>query len=147
MMKFIQTHSTGSDCTAPYDIILDHKYTFGELVDEILAKGEWGSIKVESIRFEYQNSKCGEYPESLRQYIVKEVKSAGGYSNMDYYVKLENKKATEEFDQFRLVVGIQIRHINGAVVKDEDYAYVSKHIRIDQAKEYKKLIQKLLYEI
>ena len=120
MMTFIQTHSTGSDCTAPYDVVLDHKYTFGELLDEILNKGEWGWITVEKTIFEYRNSKCGEYPESLRNYIVKEVKAAGGYSRMDYYVTLDNKKTEVKSDQFRLVVGIMIKHESGANVIQED---------------------------
>jgi hypothetical protein len=43
-MRFIQTHSMGSDCTAPYDIVDYQAKTAVEFINEMLqqCKREWG---------------------------------------------------------------------------------------------------------
>jgi hypothetical protein len=87
MMKLIQTRPAGGDCIAPYDVELDHQYTFGELVDEILTKKEWGFIDFLGIRIEYHRDKCSQYRESLRDEPIYVVKASGGWSRMDYYVR------------------------------------------------------------
>lgn len=86
MMKFIQTHPAGGDCTASYNVELDRPYTFGELVDEILTKNEWGNIDFAGRRYKYRGSECDEIPEEIRQLLVCNVKAAGGWSLMDYKV-------------------------------------------------------------
>ena len=47
-MRFIQTHSMGSDCTAPYDIVDYQAKTAVEFINEMLQqrKNEWGDIEV-----------------------------------------------------------------------------------------------------
>ena len=47
-MRFIQTHSMGSDCTAPYDIVDYQAKTVVEFINEMLhqRKSEWGDIEV-----------------------------------------------------------------------------------------------------
>lgn len=93
MIKFIQTHNYGSDCTAPYDIETDCK-TVGEFVDEVLRKhtNEWGDFKIEG-RYGYYDYKNGklidEIPQEERDLQIKEVKAAGGYSNMNYKIKVK----------------------------------------------------------
>ena len=42
-MRFIQTHATGSDETAPYDV-KDFPVTVKEFIDEVLTRNEWGNI-------------------------------------------------------------------------------------------------------
>ena len=85
MLKFIQTHPTGSDCTASYDVILDKPYTVGDFINAVLTtrSNEWGSFHLTYYtRMDYRDGK----PMSMR---IKEVKASGGWSAMDYYIKLE----------------------------------------------------------
>ena len=97
-MRFIQTHSMGSDCTAPYDVVDYQAKTVVEFINEMLhqCKSEWGHIYVctENIpmpgRVDYT---CGELlkeiPDEWQHKEVVKVISAGGWGNMDYriYVK------------------------------------------------------------
>lgn len=97
-MRFIQTHSMGSDCTAPYDVE-DFPDTVGELIDEILKRKEWGYIYIESKfltigdhlsreRFKYEKELISPVPsEEWRKKKVIEVKAAGGWGSMDYHIK------------------------------------------------------------
>jgi len=87
MMKFIQTAPTGSDETAPYNVVLDKPYTFGELVAEILTKNEWGYIHFCGTLIEYRGSSIKDIRGDLLKHPVKVVKAAGGWGNMDYYVE------------------------------------------------------------
>ena len=86
MLQFIQTHPAGGDCTAPYTVILDRKYTFGELVDEILTKREWGYIRFSGFEYKYRGSECDEIPNEIRNLSICSVKASGGWSRMDYNV-------------------------------------------------------------
>ena len=86
MLRFKQTHPAGGDCTAPYDVTLDHDYTFDELVNEILLRNEWGYINFGGYRFEYRYNKCDNIPENLLTIPVKKVTASGGWSRMDYYI-------------------------------------------------------------
>lgn len=95
MIELIQTHNYGSDCTAPYDIETDCK-TVGEFVDEVLQKytNEWGDFKIEGTYcyYEYKHGKLlDEIPQNERSLQIKEIKAAGGYSNMDYFIKIKAK--------------------------------------------------------
>lgn len=85
-MKFKQTHPTSGDETAPYDVILSHNYTFGELVNEILTRNEWGYIEFGGGKFEYRYTKCDNIPEELLTEPIKTVKASGGWSRMDYRI-------------------------------------------------------------
>lgn len=96
MLTFIQTHATGSDCTAPYDVIMDKPYTVGEFINEVLTTrtNEWGEFVVKHkgcsyfdrmANTEYRyGKKESAMPEDIASLPIKEVKASGGWSNMDY---------------------------------------------------------------
>ena len=97
-MRFIQTHSMGSDCTAPYDVVDYQAKTVVEFINEMLqqCKNEWGHIDVWSEkrplpkRVEYKRGELlQEIPDEWQYKEVVRVISAGGWGNMDYriYVK------------------------------------------------------------
>lgn len=87
MIKLIQTCDAGGDCCAPYDVELDRQYTFGELLDKILSRREWGEISFAGYRFSYNGDKISPNPDSLRNCLVTEAKAYGGWSRMDYTIK------------------------------------------------------------
>lgn len=94
MLKFIQTHPPGSDCTAPYDVILDKPYTVGEFINEVLTtrSNEWGSFHLTYYTMmDYDRGKIikNNIPDECMSMRIKEVKASGGWSAMDYYIKLE----------------------------------------------------------
>lgn len=93
MLKFVQTHGMGSDCTAPYDVELDKPYTVAEFINEVLAtrKNEWGTIEVKgafSLKYRYGKTEQ-EIPEQYANLPVKKAHASGGWSAMDYYLKVE----------------------------------------------------------
>lgn len=102
MIKFIQTHATGGDYTAPYDVILGKPYTVGEFIAEILSTrpNEWGYVDVicegsnyltPSARMEYRHGEAlNKLPESILrlQIDIDNVKASGGWSRMDYSLKI-----------------------------------------------------------
>lgn len=100
-MRFIQTHSMGSDCTAPYDVEDYKAKTVREFIPEMLKErpNEWGKIQVKMMF-------CGGFctyrngillsdlrPEFL-DLEIQEVKSAGGWGCMDYLIFTKNKEST-----------------------------------------------------
>lgn len=92
MLKFVQTHATGGDCTAPYDVILDKPYTVSEFINEVLTthKNEWGIIRVRgafSINYRYGKMEK-EIPEQYANLSIKKVQAAGGWSAMDYHIEV-----------------------------------------------------------
>lgn len=87
MIKLIQLRDAGGDCCAPYNVELDRQYTFGELLDEILSRGEWGEISFAGYRFKYNRDKISPCPDGLRDCPVTEATAYGGWSLMDYVVK------------------------------------------------------------
>lgn len=101
MLTFIQAHATGSDCTAPYDVIMDKPYTVGEFINEVFTTrpGEWGEVVVKRKgRSYFDRMASAEYrygemesamPEEFASLPIKEVKAAGGWSNMDYYLIID----------------------------------------------------------
>ena len=97
-MRFIQTHSMGSDCTTPYEIVEYQAKTAVEFINEILQqrKSEWGDIDVWVDnrplpgRVDYKHGRLlGDIPDEWRYKEVVKVISAGGWGRMDYriYVK------------------------------------------------------------
>ena len=95
-MKFIQTHATGSDCTAPYDVTDYKARTVREFIEELkpYLASEWGDIKVVRPGDFLFSSRCefnkgvfkSELPSKLLDLEIKEVKAAGGWGNMDYLI-------------------------------------------------------------
>ena len=89
-MKFTQIRGTGNDETALY-AISDHKATIGEFVEEVLEQkpGEWGYIEVNGFKCEYRYGKLlSELPEMILGWHISEVKGYGGWSGMDYIIRV-----------------------------------------------------------
>ena len=107
MLKFIQTHHTGGDCTAPYDVLLDKPYTVGEFINEVLTtrSNEWGEFivrrkgsgyfdRMASAEYRYgkmknRNGENTAIPVELISMPIMEIKAAGGWSAMDYNLIVE----------------------------------------------------------
>ena len=91
-MRFWQTHATGSDETAPYDVTEYKAITAEDFVHEVLISQphDWGKIHVNGFgRVEYRSGELlTEIPQKWRYLTVVSVKSAGGWSNMDYHVRV-----------------------------------------------------------
>ena len=98
-MKFIATSRMGSDCTTAYNVMDYTSKTVGEFVDEVLDEHphDWGSISVRGVKrpgalifgdsCEYKYGKLlTKIDQDIQKYEIKEVKAAGGWSNMDYIV-------------------------------------------------------------
>ena len=98
-MRFKQTHSVGSDETAPYDVF-DFKTNVKEFVDEVLnRKGDWGKINFVGYGrpIEYKNGKLfEEIPEQVLNREIEKVDAVGGWSYMRYRVFLKVKYLTDE---------------------------------------------------
>lgn len=90
------------DCTARYDVSLDGEYTLREFVDEVITNrsGEWGRIEVPErckndgaytiLRIEYRWGKLlSKFPDNILDRKIKSIKGSGGWSAMDYSVKLK----------------------------------------------------------
>ena len=116
-MRHIQTHTTGSDCTAPFDVVEYKAKTAREFVDEILSDsfGNWGKITVDSkqvgiqfmgdgspksyvpSRVEYKDKSClNEIPDEWSKIKIKEVKASGGWGCMDYHIIADDTPTDEE---------------------------------------------------
>jgi len=99
MIKLTQNTPTGGDCTAGYAVTLDKEYTVCELVNEILTRKEWGYIRIcneGQVRFECGSPNCEyrqdklltEMSSEVLNMKVKSVMASGGWSRMDYIIKL-----------------------------------------------------------
>lgn len=99
-MKFTQTGSTSGDCTAPYSVSNYKAQTVGEFIEEVLQnKAEWGYIKVcipncswldyPSCEYRY-GSIVEELDSSYLDKKIKSVDASGGWTRMDYYIKIDN---------------------------------------------------------
>ena len=96
-MKFIQTHSMGSDCTAPYDITDYKAKTVREFIDELMkeCRNEWGDIEVRNKNMELpfgrqcmfnRGKLITQLPEELLDLQIQEVKCSGGWGAFDYII-------------------------------------------------------------
>lgn len=90
-MRFTQTAPTGGDCTAPYDVTGYQSKTAAEFVNEVLESqpDEWGYIEIKGSggRIEYSHGKLlDEIPANWKNIRIDQVKSAGGWSRMDYLI-------------------------------------------------------------
>jgi hypothetical protein len=103
-MEFIATSSVGSDETQSFDV-RDYKGTFGEFVKEVLTKykSEWGEFKIKNTAwfvpssFEYKHGELlNEIPQDLLDKKIVKVQASGGWSNMDYYLYLEDYERMSE---------------------------------------------------
>ncbi|MCM1031571.1 MAG: hypothetical protein NC410_09065 [Oscillibacter sp.] len=92
-LKFIQTHSTGSDETAPYDVILDRECTVREFIDTVLQGKEWGRIEIKNgSRMEYRRGDIisNDMTDYDMERVINKVRAVGGWSNMNYYLEIKN---------------------------------------------------------
>lgn len=90
------------DCTAHYDVTLDGEYTVQEFINEVITNrsGEWGRIgiaKGDEYHAIFSNTKCeyrwGKLLSRLSdEYLTRKIKRVtahGGYTNMDYLLRLK----------------------------------------------------------
>lgn len=100
MFKFIHTAGPFGDCTSEYDIQLDKNYTVEEFVETVLKEKsrEWGYIGIYKKGeifgdpvCEYRSGKLitESLPEEFLRQDIKEVKASGGWSRMDYEIKVK----------------------------------------------------------
>lgn len=103
MLEFKQRTPIRNDCTAGFSVTLDRPYTVGLFIDEILAdrKNEYGYIGIfkpgvayvfgsPCVRYEYGRLTSDSMPEDILRRVIKEVKADGGWTRMDYIIKLED---------------------------------------------------------
>lgn len=94
MFKRIQSARAGSDCTAPYSIVLEKEYTVEEFINAALHEydNEWGYFGVFDGKSVFGNPEC-EYsngsvlntlPDDILRSKIVSVKASGGWSRMDY---------------------------------------------------------------
>ena len=103
MFEFIQKSVIRSDCTASFDVKLDKLYTVDLFIDEVLSTrpNEWGYIGIfkPGISYIFGDPNCeyryGEIitdrlPDDILHKVIKAVRADGGYSRMDYIIKVED---------------------------------------------------------
>lgn len=99
MFKLKQIRPEGSDCTAPYDVILDKEYTVREFINTVLTNEprEWGYIGIIK-RGEVFGDPCCEYshgellshlPDDILDRKIDWARASGGWSRMDYQFRLK----------------------------------------------------------
>lgn len=98
MFKLKQDGREFSDCTAPYDVVLDKEYTVNEFVQTVLTREkEWGYIGVYCKGAIFGKPTC-EYkygkllyalPDDILNKRIVSVKAHGGWSRMDYLLWIE----------------------------------------------------------
>lgn len=104
MFRFENKRNESSDATAMYDVLLNREYTVKEFIIEALETRpkEWGFIRIKS-----KDDKWSETPEIEYRYgkaikgtdlsvfpfdsKIKSIFAHGGWSNMDYFVELEEE--------------------------------------------------------
>lgn len=103
MFELVQKSSIRSDCTASFDVKLDKPYTVDLFIDEVLSSrpNEWGYIGIfkPGISYIFGDPNC-EYrygkiitdrlSDDILCKVIKEIRADGGYSRMDYIIKLED---------------------------------------------------------
>ena len=103
MFELIQKSSIRHDCTASFDVRMNKPYTVDLFIDEVLSTrpNEWGYIGIFKPGISYIfgdpncEYRCGKIisdglPDDILRKTIKEVRSDGGYSRMDYIIKLED---------------------------------------------------------
>lgn len=94
-MRRIVTGRTGGDDTAPYSIYDYKAITASDFVNEVLREepDEWGRIEVLGFgSVKYRGGKLlSEVPESWKYLTVVKVTGSGGWSSMDYRIRVNPK--------------------------------------------------------
>lgn len=99
MIKFKQVSKVYGDCTADYKVILDKQYTVREFVSFVLSqKDEWGAIQIydpdkswlDYDEYEYRYGNLNDdIPNEIMEKKIISVSAHGGWTAMDYVLKLE----------------------------------------------------------
>lgn len=92
-ISFKQLRPAGGDCCAPYKVLLNRECTLRELVDCILKnEREWGSVRIGDRKAEYRYGRIlsNEFSESELESTIATVRAGGGWSFMDYVVRLKS---------------------------------------------------------
>ena len=94
ILFFEQTAPTGSDCTAPYKVFTDRECTVEQFIDTVLTRGEWGKIYIKGTGWlEYERDKIITINIGFNLVLprlIKCIRAAGGWSNMDYTIELRD---------------------------------------------------------
>lgn len=95
-LKFKQLREAGGDACAPYEVLLNRECTLRELVDCIIKdEREWGYVRIgawlggKKLEYRYGKILSSEFTESELQSTIETVRSNGGWTRMDYMVKLK----------------------------------------------------------
>ena len=99
MFKLKQIRPAGSDCTAPYEVILDKEYTVREFINTVLTNEprEWGSIGIIKRGAVFGDPcceyRCGELlshlPDDILDRNIDWACAHGGWSLMNYQLRLK----------------------------------------------------------
>lgn len=96
-MKLFELRASGptaGDCTTPYDIVFHKECSVREFIDEVLKKGEWGSVIIGSYydgpRIEYKHDKIvsGAFCLDIMDARITKATAHGGWTNMDYMLDI-----------------------------------------------------------
>ena len=95
-IRRIQTGREGSDCTAPYDVLLDHEYTVEEFIDAVLEENprEWGKFAIHHNEYIFGYPQCGyrngkttaRFSTDILKKKILKVTASGGWTLMDYLI-------------------------------------------------------------
>lgn len=94
MMKFTSITQMSGDGTQSFSVDLKKTYTLEDLVKEILLRKEWGYISITGLaaNVEFKMDKLlSEIKTDLLPRMVDDVKASGGWTRMDYVIKLKNE--------------------------------------------------------
>lgn len=105
MFRLIQSTPVSGDCTCGYNVKLDREYTVKDFIDTVLSErnGEWGYIGIYNqsafagrhfgnpkLEYRYGKIVTGNFTEDVLRKEVKDVSASGGWSRMDYVLKVES---------------------------------------------------------
>lgn len=103
MFRLIQSTPVSGDCTCGYNVKLDREYTVKDFIDTVLSErnGEWGYIGIynqsafdgrhfgnPNMEYRYGKIVTGNFTEDVLSKEVKDVSASGGWSRMDYVLKV-----------------------------------------------------------
>lgn len=95
MITLTQCTKTYGDCTAGYTVTMKKQYYVREFIEEVLTRGEWGTIGIFNESQEWfqkgepyceykRNTVLNEMPFEYMDKIVLKATAHGGWSNMDF---------------------------------------------------------------
>lgn len=103
MFQLSKSGPERGDCTAPYSVTLDKEYTVRTFINEVLKnKKEWGYIGIEDDNSIFGDPHCeyaqGRLVSKMKKDVLDKpvisVKADGGWSRMDYLLKIKEKSSS-----------------------------------------------------